>query len=118
MYGELKFGSTAEVRVAQELEQRKVLFFPLAVGVKALTGINHKDHREVDFMVIVDGVVGILEIQGPNHAGRHMTDVEKETWFQESGILCIKQFPSEQCKNQSGTVVDTFLNFLAAHKKR
>jgi len=117
MYGELKFGSQTEVRIAQEFESRKVLFFPLAVGVKAETGSAYKDHREVDFLVINDGVVGVLEVAGPNHNGRQVSDVEKEDWFQRSGVLCVKAYPAEMCWTRPGYVVDTFLTLMAKYKR-
>lgn len=117
MYGELRFGSQTEVRIAQEFEARKVLFFPLAVAVKAETGVNYKDHREVDFLVIQDGVVGILEVAGPNHNGRQVADIEKDAWFQSAGIICLKAYPSEMCWHRPGEVVDAFLKYLALHKR-
>lgn len=117
MYGELKFGSKTEVRIAQEFESRKVLFFPLAVAVKAETGVNHKDHREVDFLVVNDGVVGILEVAGPNHNGRQVSDIEKDVWFNSAGIICLKAYPAELCWSDPGEVVDTFLRLMALHKR-
>lgn len=117
MHGELKFGSQTEVRIAQEFETRKVLFFPLAVGVKFDTGVAYKDHREVDFLVVRDGVIGVLEVAGPNHNGRQVSDIEKEDWFQASGILCVKAYPAEMCWERPGHVVDTFLALLAQHKR-
>src|SRR5262249_13477770 len=54
-WNELKYASASEIRIAQELERRKVLFFPLAVGVRAETGENWKDHREVDFLICNSG---------------------------------------------------------------
>lgn len=117
LHGELKFGSQTEVRIAQEFEARKVLFFPLAVGVKAETGVAYKDHREVDFLVVNDGVVGVLEVAGPNHNGRQVSDIDKEDWFQASGILCVKAYPAEMCWTRPGHVVDTFLALLAQHRR-
>lgn len=116
-YGELKFGSRTEVRIAQELENRGVMFFPLAVAVKASTGINHKDHREVDFLIVQDGVVGILEVAGPNHAGRQVADIEKDKWFQDAGIVCLKEYPAELCWSDPAGVVTGFLSYLALHKR-
>ena len=45
-YNEMKFASQSEIRIAQELERRKVLFFPLALAVRADTGDLYQDHRE------------------------------------------------------------------------
>lgn len=63
VYNEMKFGSQSEIRVAQEFEQREVLFFPLPLAVRSETGKLYRDHREVDFLVCDDGVWGILEVR-------------------------------------------------------
>ncbi len=117
MYNGLKFASMSEVRIAQEFEQRKVLFFPLTVGVRAETGQQYKDHREVDFLVCHSGVWGILEVSGAGHNGRFAADAEKDSWFKRSGILCIEHRTAEQCYNNSKKVVDDFLNVLAQYRK-
>jgi hypothetical protein len=52
-WNKLKYASASEIRVAQELEQRHILFFPLAVAVRAETGASWQDHREVDFLVCI-----------------------------------------------------------------
>lgn len=117
MYGELKFGSATEIRIAQELERRKITFFPLAVAVRADTGIAHKDHREVDFLIIHEGVVGILEVAGPNHNGRQVADIEKDTWFLDAGIVCLKAYPAELCFEDPAEVVSSFMRYLGHHKR-
>src|SRR5439155_12585516 len=61
-WNELKYASASEIRIAQELEKRRVLFFPLVVGVRAETGKNWQDHREADFLVCQNGAWGILEV--------------------------------------------------------
>jgi len=113
----LKFASQSEVRIAQELMQRKVLFFPLAVGVRAETGQQYKDHCEVDFLVCVNGVWGILEVSGPSHNGRLAQDTEKDRWLKKSGILCIEHRTAEQCYANPKKVTDEFLSILAQYKK-
>ncbi|MFC4454108.1 hypothetical protein [Deinococcus sonorensis] len=116
-YNELKFASRTEVRIAQELERRGVLFFPLAIAVKAKTGILHEDHREVDFLVCQNGVFGILEISGPAHTGRYEKDAEKANWFREEGILCVQHYTAENAWDNTTAVIDNFLGILAQHKR-
>jgi hypothetical protein len=116
-YKGLKFASHSEIRIAQEFEQRKVLFFPLAVGVRADTGNLYKDHREVDFLVCHNGAWGILEVSGPTHDGRFAKDAEKDAWFKQSGILCIEHRTAEQCFSNPKQIVDGFLRILAQHKR-
>jgi hypothetical protein len=106
-YNEMKFGSQAEIRIAQEFERRKVLFFPLPLAVRAETGVLHKDHREVDFLICQDGVWGILEVA--YHPDRYEKDSEKDTWFKKSGILCVQHYTAERCYDQPCGFVYCFL---------
>ncbi|WP_414751954.1 hypothetical protein [Anabaena sp. CCY 9910] len=115
VYNEIKFASQSEIRIAQELELKGVLFFPLPLAVRYETGNIYEDHREVDFLVCLDGTFGILEISF--HEGRYEKDKEKDAWFKKSGILCIEHYPAEKCYNQPKYVVEEFLSFLSKHKR-
>jgi hypothetical protein len=115
LYNEMKFGSQSEIRIAQELERRKVLFFPLPLAVRSETGRRYQDHREVDFLVCHNGVWGILEVAYHEH--RYEKDSEKAGWFKKSGILCVEFFTAERCYNLPSTVVDEFLDILSKHKR-
>lgn len=114
-YNEMKFGSQAEIRIAQELESRKVLFFPLPLAVRAETGNFYQDHREPDFLICHEGVWGILEVS--RHSDRYEKDAEKVAWFEKSGILCVKHYTAERCYKNSAEVVDEFLGILKLHKR-
>lgn len=115
IYNEMKFASQAEIRIAEELENRKILFFPLPLAVRNDTGIRYQDHREVDFLICQDGAWGILEIS--YHENRYEKDPEKDAWFKKSGILCIEHRTTERCYNQTKEVVKEFLSILARHKR-
>jgi hypothetical protein len=114
-YNEMKFASQSEIRIAQELENRKVLFFPLPLAVRADTGKQFEDHREVDFIVCHDGVWGILEVAF--HPDRFEKDKEKDVWFKKSGILCIEHYTAEKCYKYPTDTVKEFLNTLARYKR-
>jgi hypothetical protein len=113
-YNEMKFGSKAEIRIAQELERRQVLFFPLPLAVRAESGVLFEDHKEVDFLICDKGKWGILEVA--YHPNRFEQDSEKSGWFKKSGILCVEYYTAERCYNESSKVVDEFLSVLAQHK--
>jgi hypothetical protein len=113
-YNELKFASQSEIRIAQELEKKGVLFFPLAVAVRSDTGKLFEDHREVDFLICQNGIWGILEVS--YHPDRFEKDSEKDYWFKKSGILCIQHYTAERCFTNSGAVVDEFLGILKKYK--
>lgn len=115
IYNEMKFASQSEIRIAQELESSKVLFFPLPLAVRAETGNFYEDHREVDFLVCQDGAWGILEVSF--HPDRYEKDAEKDSWFKKSGILCIQHYTSERCYKTPSDVVKEFLTILAKYKK-
>jgi hypothetical protein len=115
IYNEMKFASKTEIRIAQELEARNVLFFPLPLAVRGDTGNLYEDHREVDFLVCEDGTWGILEVSF--HPDRYEKDAEKDAWFKKSGILCIQHYSAETCHKNSEQVVDEFLSILARHKR-
>lgn len=114
-YHELKFASASEIRIAQELERRGVLFFPLAVGVVSETGVGYKDRREVDFLVCQDGAFGVLEVS--YHPNRYEQDSEKNAWIKRHGVLCVEHYSADRCYNRSSEVVDEFLSVLARHKR-
>lgn len=114
-YNEVGYASQSEIRIAQELEQREMLFFPLAVGIRADTGEFYRDHREPDFLICDDGNWGILEVS--YHPDRYEKDSEKDAWFKKSGILCIQHYTAERCYREPAKVVDEFLMILAKHKR-
>lgn len=114
-YNEIKFASQSEIRIAQEFENRKVLFFPLVLAIRADTGNNYQDHREIDFLVCHEGIWGILEVSF--HPDRFEKDAEKDTWFKKSGILCVQHYTAERCYQKSHEVVEEFLGILLKHKK-
>ena len=115
VYNDMKFASQSEIRIAQELEARQVLFFPLPLAVRADTDKFYQDHREPDFLVCKDGVWGILEVS--YHPDRYEKDSEKDSWFKKSGILCVQHYSAERCYNHSSDVVNEFLEILAQHKR-
>jgi hypothetical protein len=82
IYNEMKFGSRSEIRIAQEFESRRVLFFPLPLAVRSDTGAAYLDHREPDFLVCQDGIWGILEVAW-HHPDRYEKDSEKDIWFKK-----------------------------------
>ncbi len=115
IYNDVKFASQSEIRIAQELETRRVLFFPLPLAVRADTGNFYEDHREVDFLVCQDGTWGVLEVS--YHPDRFEKDSEKDSWFKKSGILCIQHYSAERCYGNSAGVVEEFLAILAKYKR-
>jgi hypothetical protein len=114
-YNEATYASQSEVRIAQEFEQREVLFFPLAMAIRADTGESWRDHREADFLACAEGTWGILEVS--YHPDRFEKDAEKDAWWKKSGVLCVQHYSAERCFREPSRVVDEFLAILAKHKR-
>jgi len=73
-WGGMYFRSKVEIRIAEELEKRGVLFFANARGRYSLDGspvaAQYLNGRvEVDFLVFHQGKCVILQIDGPQHNG-------------------------------------------------
>lgn len=115
-YNEMKFASRSEIRIAQELERKKLLFFPLPLAVRADTGKQYADHREVDFLICNQGKWGILEVSF-HDPGRYEKDKEKDAWFKKSGILCVEHYTAERCFRSPDQVVDEFLGILRQYER-
>ena len=110
-YNEMKFASKSEIRIAQILEDKSILFFPLPLAVKYEKGNIYHDHREPDFLICDDGRWGILEVA--YHPGRYEKDAEKEHWWNRSGVLCVKHYTAERCYKEPQIVVQEFLEYLS-----
>jgi hypothetical protein len=115
LYNEMKFGSKSEIAIAQALEEKGVLFFPLPLAIRSDTGALYLDHREPDFLICNDGLWGILEVS--YHPDRYEKDSEKDVWFKQSGILCIQHYTAERCYQNPSEVVDEFLTILSKYKR-
>jgi hypothetical protein len=115
IYNEANYASQSEIRIAQELEDRQVLFFPLAMGIRADTGEFYRDHREADFLICDDGTWGVLEVS--YHPDRFEKDAEKDAWFKKSGILCVQHYTAERCYREPSNVVNEFISILRKHQR-
>lgn len=108
-WGNMRFRSQAEVRVAKALDAAGVLFLP-----NCLSRLNAGDGRvtkEADFLVCAGGKWGILEVDGPFHP-RAATDHERDRLFQLHGIKVTERFDAEKCYRDAPTVVQRFLTLL------
>jgi hypothetical protein len=111
VWANLRFRSQAEVRVAQALEQAKVLFFP---NCKARLGFSVRENREPDFLICSKGKWGILEVDGEmfHPPSRTVQDHERDRLFQAHGIKLVQHFDAAECFENAASVVKKFLFLL------
>ena len=107
----LRFRSQAERRIAEAFDRADVLYAANAlvrVGVTA----DHRETREPGFVVLHDGKVGMLEVDGPSHSGRAADDHERDRRFREHGVRVVERFTAEECCLMPDDVVARFLRLL------
>jgi hypothetical protein len=109
----LWFRSQSEVRIAEALDRANVLFAPnpsVRLGVTQ----DHRENPEPDFLVIANGKVGVLEVDGapyhpPERADEHH---ERDRRFREHGIRVVERFSASDCYTMPEDVVTRFLRLL------
>jgi hypothetical protein len=106
----LWFRSYTEQQIAQALDRANVFFVPNPTARLGVTQ-DHRVTREPDFLVVCDGKVGILEVNGPFGHGPD-DDHERARLFKEHGIGVIEHFRWEECHEMPDDVVERFLRLL------
>ena len=102
----LNYRSKGEVAIAQTLELTEdILFLP---NCTAVTG---KVPSEPDFLIFYKGRAGVLEVDGPHHAGRLADDTLKDSVYQRQSLF-VKRYPYEHCIANPARVVRDFLGLL------
>ena len=110
-WSNLRFRSQTELRIAQELDRRKVLFLPNCI---ARLGLRERQNREADFLICAEGKWGILEVDGDiaHPPTRTAEDHERDRLFQAHGILLVQHFAAAECWENAEGVVAKFLELL------
>lgn len=109
----LRFRSQTEVRVAQALDSRGVMFFP---NCKArLTTPVGRRNKEPDFLVCFEGKWGILEVDGElfHPPSRTTEDHARDRLFKEHGVRLVEHFDANECYENADSIVDRFFKLLA-----
>ncbi len=106
----LTMRSHSEVKIAKALDNKGVLF--LADPKIRLNTENHRQTREVDFLIQHNGRWGILEVDGPHHQHSTEADQWRDARFSQHGLLVVR-FPADLCYRQPEVVVESFLKQLA-----
>ena len=110
-YEGLRFRSESEVRVAQALDRMGVMYVP---NCRSRIGSRHRRRSiEADFLVMVDGKWGVLEVDGEQwHVGHAARDHERDRPFHFHGAKIVQRFDAGECFENAGAVVEKFLALL------
>lgn len=108
----LRFRSQSEIRIAETLERKGILFLPNCLG--RLKGPDGPVNREADFLICDQGRWGILEVDGePFHPPSRTTqDHERDRLFKQAGIAVVEHYDASRCYNNPEMVVGEFLKLL------
>lgn len=107
----LQFRSKSEIEIAKELDKRGILFFPNA-GSRITDMKDKRLTKEVDFLVIHNGKLGILECDGKKYHTNKKKDIDRDNLFKRQGIHLIKRYPSNACYTNAKKVIDEFLGLF------
>jgi hypothetical protein len=114
------FRSKTEVKIAEELYSRNVLFFANARGQVGRQGSPASEvseqltgRIEVDFMVFYKGKCMLLEVDGQHHQEGSQTfrDYIRDRILLREGIPTVR-FKADECFNRPADVVTEFLNIF------
>jgi hypothetical protein len=120
-WGGMYFRSTAEVKIAEALDKRGVLFFanargrvssqgsPVSASSSWLTG-----RIEIDFLVFLEGQCISLEVDGKHHE----EDIQTQRDYIRDRVLLRERIPTarfaaSECLQQPDAVIEEFLNLFS-----
>lgn len=110
-YEGLRFRSESEVRIARALDRAHVMYVP---NCRARVGsVERRRNIEADFLVMVDGKWGVLEVDGEQwHAGHAARDHERDRPFHFHGAKIVQRFDAGECFENADAVVAKFIALL------
>lgn len=108
----LRFRSASEIKIAEELDNRGVLFFPNCA--RRVTTNARRAKKEPDFLIFYKGQWGILEVDGGNVHTSATKDHARDLAFKHHGIKVIHRFDANDCFNNTRKVISDFLSILEA----
>lgn len=110
-YEGLRFRSESEVRVAQALDRAGVMYVPNCRS--RIGSLERRRNVEADFLVMVDGKWGVLEVDGEQwHAGLAARDHERDRPFHFHGAKIVQRFDAGECFENADAVVRKFVALL------
>ncbi|MCT7971212.1 hypothetical protein [Laspinema olomoucense] len=107
----LFFRSPAELAIAKALDQRGILFFPNTRG-RVPNRNGQQDTIEVDFIVVYQGQMGILEVDGATYHPSAAADHKRDRLFIRQSMIC-SRFAATDCMTSPDEVVAEFLELFA-----
>jgi hypothetical protein len=113
-YQGLRFRSRSEVYLFKALQARGALVAPLPVFLKANAA---RKRVEPDFVVIKDGIVLVVEVDGASHEERPVDAYDRLVAFEEEGCY-VRRVDAADCNSdaQAEKVADRILEYMAKLK--
>jgi hypothetical protein len=114
VWNDLRFRSTEEIMIAEELEKAGVMFLP---NCKTRCGLpENRKSIEADFVVYYRGRLGVLEIDGAQHNGQLAKEQDRDRFFLHSGASIVQRYTTERCRKDAKGVVLDFLRILSTRE--
>lgn len=112
----LRFATESERQLALALDAARMFFVPVT-GCRLTMDGGVRRTRELDFLVVHDGVPAVIELDGAPHAGRAAEDHERDRAIKRSGIWLVERFPSALALKDPVAIVQT-LRGMINHLRR
>lgn len=109
-WNNLTFLSEAEVKIAQALERKEILYFanpPCRIKNKQGNMVTKKP----DFLIYYKGKARILEVDGTQHEESRASDYERDRIFDRQGLITTR-FTASECFTKPDEVVEEFLGLF------
>jgi very-short-patch-repair endonuclease len=119
-WGGMFFRSQAELKLAEALDRRQVLFFANIRGRISSHQAPISDRSqfqngriELDFFVLYQGKYMVLEVDGKHHAGelQKHRDYVRDRLLLKEGIVTVR-FTAQECLHRPDDVITEFLNLF------
>ena len=110
IWNRLHFRSQAEVKIAEALDRKGVMYFPNCAA--RLGPVEDRRNKEPDFLVCQNGKWGILQVDGKEFHQKAALDHEWDYQFQLHGVKIVRHFMGIDCMRAPDEVVEKFLDLL------
>jgi hypothetical protein len=102
--------SPAQVKIAEALDRRQLVFFANVPG-RVPTRDGPSRAIDVEFSIVYRGQLGILEVDGPTYSAGSPPDYHRARLFLRQGIVYTR-FTERECLDDPEAVVEEFLDLF------
>ena len=116
MWNGLRFATESERQVAKALDDAGVFFAPLPL-IRATGESGVRVTQEIDFLIIQDGIAGVLQLDGFPHNGRAADDHRRDRALKRAGLWVIERVNSVEALRDPQSIVRHFRGMIRHYRR-